>query len=59
MNSKIDVVERMESAIKQRTCLWETDIKLAIDEITKLREEVQLLKDKAHLKTLNKTKGAE
>ena len=56
---KIDVIERMESAIKQRTCLWESDIKLAIEEIERLRTENQELKDKLHIKELNKVKGAE
>ena len=56
---KIDVIERMESAIKQRTCLWESDIKLAIDEIIELRKQVQELKDNAHLKKLNKIKEVE
>ena len=56
---KIDVIERMESAIKQRTCLWESDIKLAIEEILNLRSELQQYKDNAHIKKLNKIKEVE
>jgi hypothetical protein len=56
---KANVLERLENAIKQRTCIWESDIKLAIDEITELRTQVQQLKDNAHLKKLNKVKEVE
>ena len=56
---KVDIVERMESAIKQRTCLWESDIKLAIEEILDLRAELQQYKDNAHIKKLNKNKEVE
>ena len=56
---KVDVLERLESAIKQRTCIWESDIKLAIEEITELRAQVQQQKDNAHLKKLNKIKEVE
>jgi FtsZ-binding cell division protein ZapB len=56
---KANVLERLENAIKQRTCIWESDIKLAIDEITELRNQVQELKDKNHLKKLNKVKEVE
>ena len=56
---KIDIIERFENAIKQRTCIWESDIKLAIEEIERLKTENQELKDKLHIKELNKVKGAE
>ena len=56
---KVDVLERLESAIKQRTCIWESDIKLAIEEIIALRDQVQQLKDSTHLKKLNKIKEVE
>ena len=56
---KANILERLENAIKQRTCLRESDIKLAIEEITELRTQVQQLKDNAHLKKLNKVKEVE
>jgi FtsZ-binding cell division protein ZapB len=56
---KVNIIDRLEAALQQRTCIWHTDIQLAIDEINDLRKEVQELKDKDHLKKLNKVKGAE
>ena len=56
---KVDVLERLESALQQRTCIWSSDIELAIKEIKELREQVQQQKDSAHLKKLNKIKEVE
>ena len=56
---KVDVLERLESALQQRTCIWSSDIELAIKEIKELRAQVLQQKDSAHLKKLNKIKEVE
>lgn len=39
----IDIVERLKEALKQRTCLWETDIQYALNEIQALQAQVKAL----------------
>ena len=52
----IDIVERLKEAIKQRTCMWDTDIKLVLTEIELLRKENEWLKQQLETKKQAKKK---